>query len=112
MRSDRNQHPIAAMTTKAMEYISRVRSSSRCSRKDIWPPSSSSAGLFESALKRVAILRTNYKSYSQSRLRVGSGCAGVFIGEMVAASLVASCDSGMASKDAEVSGSAVVDCPG
>src|SRR5438132_14139913 len=49
MRSDTNQHSIAATKTKAIERIRRLRSSSRCSRNDICPPSSSSPDSFPSS---------------------------------------------------------------
>src|SRR6267378_222436 len=48
MRSDTNQQSIAATKTKAMERIRRLRSSSRCSKNDICPPSSSSPDSFPS----------------------------------------------------------------
>src|SRR6266508_3433072 len=56
MRSETNQQTVAARNTKASERISRVLSSSRCSRKDIWPPSSSALSFpVPSALKNVDI---------------------------------------------------------
>src|SRR5262245_16309160 len=42
MGLETNQATVAASTTKTMQRIKRVRNSSRCSRKDIWPPRSSS----------------------------------------------------------------------
>src|SRR6266566_3794444 len=54
MRSETNQQSVAARNTKASERISRLRNSSRCSRKDIWPPSSSSLPFpVPSALRNV-----------------------------------------------------------
>src|SRR5689334_22343902 len=47
MRSEKNHEMEAARTTNTNERIKRRRNSSRCSRKDIWPPSSSSLPLFE-----------------------------------------------------------------
>src|SRR5678816_878482 len=56
MRSEKYQHAEAAMKTKMNERIKRRRSSSRCSRNDIWPPSSSSRfRLVESDLKSADI---------------------------------------------------------
>src|SRR3979490_829348 len=49
MAPETNQQSIAATKTKAIERISRLRSSSRCSRKDICPPSSSSPDSFPSS---------------------------------------------------------------
>src|SRR6267378_1688625 len=49
MRSDTNQQSIAATKTKAIERIRRLRSSSRCSKNDICPPSSSSPDSFPSS---------------------------------------------------------------
>src|SRR5438034_2001876 len=71
MRSEINQHRVEAIKTKRTERIRRLRSSSRCSRKDIWPPSSSSLGrLIVRALRRDDI--KVIADYSQSRLRKGS----------------------------------------
>src|SRR3954454_3342089 len=56
MRSENHQQREAARKTKMNERIKRRRSSSRCSRKDIWPPSSSSPPrLVESDLKSADI---------------------------------------------------------
>src|SRR6266550_12771 len=49
MGRDTNQQTNAATKTKTIERISRLRSSSRCSRKDICPPSSSSPDSFPSS---------------------------------------------------------------
>src|SRR5882757_7187599 len=49
MRSETNQHSIAATNTKTIDLMRRLRSSSRCSRNDIWPPSSSSPDSFSSS---------------------------------------------------------------
>src|SRR5258706_944480 len=49
MRSETNQQSNAATNTKTIDRIRRLRSSSRCSRNDIWPPSSSSPDSFPSS---------------------------------------------------------------
>src|SRR6266446_1522339 len=46
MYPETNQQAKAAIRTKIMLRIKRVRSSSRCSRNDIWPPRSSSPASF------------------------------------------------------------------
>lgn len=84
MRSEKYQHAEAAMKTKMNDRIKRRRSSSRCSRKDIWPPSSSSRPRFvESDLKSADM--GSGKNYSQSCFLTGcaSACAasaGISIG--------------------------------
>src|SRR5450432_1164929 len=99
MPSEKNQQTVAATTTKMIERMSRVRNSSRCSRKDIWPPGSSSVvGFFaERPRKRVAILKGNRNSYNQSDLRAASGAADLVAAERPAASGVAICDSAVIS---------------
>src|ERR1051326_247598 len=75
IRSEKNQETEAAITTKATERISRRRSSSRCSRKDIWPPSSSSLPLFvESALKNADIAARLEPFLFAERIGCGFGC--------------------------------------
>src|SRR5215213_1410472 len=56
MRSEKNQLTEVAINMKMNERIKRRRSSSRCSRKDICPPSSSSFPLLvESDLRNADI---------------------------------------------------------
>src|ERR1700687_383058 len=77
MRPEANQQPMAARITNTIERIRRVRSSSRCSRKDIWPPRSSSVGLLpERALRKVDMVGRRAETYNQSRLDVGPTGAG------------------------------------
>src|SRR3954451_13372030 len=58
MWSEKNQQITNATKTKTIERIMRLLSSSRCSRKDIWPPISSS-GDFSRVLKEVRKLDMN-----------------------------------------------------
>src|SRR2546423_13773584 len=54
MRSETNQQKTIAMKTKAIERMRRRRSSSKCSRKDICPPSCRpSRSSFSSVSRRV-----------------------------------------------------------
>ena len=48
--SDTNQHNANATTIMMTELTSRLRSSSRCSRNDIWPPASGSCSASNSSI--------------------------------------------------------------
>src|ERR1044072_1676880 len=78
MRSETNQQNVAARNTKLRERIKRLRSSSRCSRKDIWPPSCSSLPLSPLSARKSADIIFLDLAHTHSLLGAGLASSATF----------------------------------